>query len=61
MNRLRKYVEEMAGRKTNRAAYVMDFAALPDYPDQLGKKIHRSAPATRSSVIPGSCRCSRRR
>ena len=30
MNRLRKYVEEMAGRKTNRAAYVMDFAALPD-------------------------------
>ena len=30
MNRLRKYVEEMAGRKTNRGAYVMDLAALPD-------------------------------
>ena len=27
MNRLRKYVE---GGKTNRAAYVMDVAALPD-------------------------------
>jgi hypothetical protein len=31
MSRLRKYIEGMAyGRKTNRAAYAMEVAALPD-------------------------------
>ena len=31
MNRLRKYIEGMAyGRKTNRTAYAMQVAALPD-------------------------------